>query len=230
MKYKYAVLLLLIVGIACAASAQEKQTSAPSKQDQKEVKRKEREQIEKTLTAYTVCPSNETSFVVFAAERVAKDKNESLVRPTPEGIKNISRTDSYDVLITFKDKMRFADVRPDRSKPENYVNDKQIVLENLQYYINTSKSMAVEKPAEKRFNGFETVSMFRSELIGNTLGVSLIFDDPNQMIITIYFANAVKGNQTNFKNIQEWMELRDAFLDSYTKCVVSELTTRLSGN
>lgn len=224
MLFKYFALLIFTVGLAFTISAQDTAVPVLSKQEQKDAKRKAREPIEKMLSAYTVCPSRDTPFVVFAVERVSKDKNEILVRPTPDGVKKISRTDSYDVLITFRDKMRFADVRPDRSKPENYDDDKKIVLENLQYYINTSKSMAADKPIEKRLNGFDTFSIYRSELIGNTLGVSLIFDDVNKMIGTVYFANAVKGNQANFKTTQDWVGLREAFLDSYTKCVATELS------
>lgn len=210
--------LLFLFGTTCAA-AQEPKSVELSKQEQKDAKRKQRDAIERMLTPFTVCPANGTPFVVFAVNRVAKNQNESLVRQTPDGVKKISRTDSYDVLITFTDKMRFADVRPDRSKPESYADDKKVVLENLQYDINTSKSMAVETPAEKQFNGFDTFSLYRSELIGNTPGISLIFDDANKMIVTVYFMNAVKGNQTNFRTIQEWMGLRDSFLDSYTKCL-----------
>jgi len=228
MRLKSLVLFILSAGISCSIFAQDKNTTELSKQEQKEAKRKAREPIEKMLSAYTACPAHDTPFVVFAVRRVTKDWNERLVRQTPEGVKEISRTDSYDVLITFKDTMRFADVRPDRSQPENYNNDKEVVLKNLQQAINTSKSMAVEKPAEKQFNGFETFSLYRSELIGNTLGISVIFDDANKMIVTIYFTNAVKGNQTNFKTTQEWMSLREAFLDSFTKCVETELSNRLS--
>src|SRR5207249_4718594 len=189
-----------------------------------------REGIEKMLTAYTACPANETEFVVLAVERIAKNKNQTLARDTSEGVKGVSCTDSYDVLITFKDKMRFADVRPDRSVPEKYENDRRIALDNLQYLINTGKSMALEKPLEKKYDGFTTFSVHRSELIGNTLGITLILDDADKMITTIYFANAPKINDKHFKNIQEWLTLRDKFLDSYTKCVTNKLVGDASGN
>jgi len=222
MKLKILVVLVFTFGFILSFHAQDVKLSKAEKQAQKEAKKKEREEIEKMLKVYTICPSTETEFVVFAARRVAKNKDQLLARETAEGVKGISRTDSYDVLITFKDTMRFANIRPDRSKPEEYENDKKVALENLQYYINTGKSMATEKPVEKSYNGFVTHSSYRSELIGDNLGTSLIFDDANKMITTVYFINAPKNSDgKNFKDISEWMELREKFLDSYTKCVAS---------
>jgi hypothetical protein len=224
MKVKILVVLILTAFFSISLQAQDKKLSKEEKNAQKEIKRKEREEIEKMLKVYTICPSTDAEFVISAVERIAKNREQSLARDTTEGVKAVSRTDSYDVLITFKDKMRFADVRPDRSKPEEYENDKKVALENLQYYITTGKSMATEKPVEKSYAAFTTNSLQRSELIGNTLGISLIFDDANKMITTIYFVNAPKNsNGANFKNIEEWTGQRDKFLDSYTKCVAANL-------
>lgn len=220
MKLKITAFLLFTFGFVLSLHAQDAKLPKEEKKLQKEAKKKEREDIEKMLKTYTICPSTDTEFIVSAVERVSKNREQTLARDTAEGIKGISRTDSYDVLITFKDKMRFADVRPDRSKPEEYENDKKVALENLQYYIGNGKSISTKKPVEKLYNGFNTYSFQRSELIGNNLGMSLIFDDANKMIITVYFINAPKdGAGKNFKSIDDWSGLRDEFLDSYTKCV-----------
>lgn len=226
MKLRILILMVLAFFSNLSVHSQDGKLNKEEKQAQKEAKKKEREEIEKMLKAYTVCPGTETEFVVSAVERVANNKVQTLARDTPNGVKGISRTDSYDVLITFKDKMRFADIRPDRSKPEEYENDKKIAVENLQYLINTGKSMAVEKPAEKTYNRFTTASDYRSELIGNTLGISLIFDDANKMITTVYFINAPKANGKRYANFQEWFDLRNAFLNAYTGCVDTNLRSK----
>ena len=230
MGLKLLMLLRFSVSFVLVLQAQDVKLSKQEKQEKKEANRVARDGIEKMLTAFTACPANETEFVVLAVERIAKNKNQTLARDTSEGVKGVSRTDSYDVLITFKDKMRFADVRPDRSVPEKYENDRRIALDNLQYLINTGKSMALEKPMEKKYNGFTTFSVHRSELIGNTLGITLILDEADTMITTIYFANAPKDNDKHFKNIQEWLTLRDKFLGSYAKCVTNKLVGDASGN
>src|SRR5204862_4932935 len=177
MGLKLLMLLSFSFSFVLSLQAQDVKLSKQEKQEKKEANRVARKRIEKMLTAFTACPANETEFVVLAVERIAKNKNQTLARDTSEGVKGVSRTDSYDVLITFKDKMRFADVRPDRSVPEKYENDRRIALDNLQYLINTGKSMALEKPLEKKYYGFTTFSVHRSELIGNTLGITLILDE-----------------------------------------------------
>lgn len=221
---KYLFLLICIFTFSLPIYAQKENLSKEEKRVQKELKKKEREQIERMLKTYTVCPTSETEFVVFAVRRIDKNANRTLARDTADGVKGISRTDSYDVLITFKDKMRFADVRPDRSDPNQYETDKKVALENLRYYNATGESMSSSKPVEKTYNGFLTYSIYRSELIGNQLGTSLIFDDTNKMITTVYFINAPKNSDgKNFKTIGEWSNLREKFLDSYTSCVVKNL-------
>ncbi len=216
---KYFLLLICVLTFSLTIYAQKENLSKDEKRVQKETKKNEREQIEKMLKTYTVCPTGETEFVVLAVRRVDKNTNRTLARDTAGGIKGISRTDSYDVLITFIDKMRFADVRPDRSDPNKYETDKNVALENLQYYNDTGKSMNSSKPIEKTYNGLLTYSIYRSELIGNQLGISLIFDDTNKMITTIYFINAPKNSDgKTYKTIEEWSKLRENFLDSYTSC------------
>lgn len=227
---KYLILLICIVGFSLSIHAQKENLSKEERRVQKEIKKKEREQIEKMLKTYTVCPTSETEFVVFAVRRVDKNANRTLARDTANGVKGISRTDSYDVLITFKDTMRFADVRPDRSEPKQYEADKKVALENLQYYNDSGKSMVSSKPDEKAFNDFLTYSIYRSELIGNQLGTSLIFDDANKMITTIYFINAPKNSDgKNYKTIEEWSKLREKFLDSYTSCIAKNLGENENG-
>ena len=151
---KYLLLLICVLTFSLPIYAQKENLSKDEKRVQKETKKKEREQIEQMLKTYTVCPTGETEFVVFAVRRVDKNTNRTLARDTADGVKGISRTDSYDVLITFKDKMRFADVRPDRSDPSQYETDKKVALENLQYYNDTGKSMNSSKPVEKTYSGF----------------------------------------------------------------------------
>src|SRR5437867_11520524 len=113
MRLKLLVLLSFTFSFFLSLQAQDVNLSKEEKQEKKEASRKEREGIEKMLTAYTVCPASETEFVVFDVERIAKNKNQTLARDTSERVKGVSRTDSYDVLITIKDKRRFAGVRPD---------------------------------------------------------------------------------------------------------------------
>lgn len=217
---KYLFLLMCVFTLSLPAYSQKEKLSVA----QKEARQKEREQIEKMLKTYTVCPTNETEFAILAARRIEKDVNRMLARDTTDGVKGISRTDSYDVLIGFKDKERFANLRPDRSDPAQYETDKKVALENLQYYNGTGKGMTSPKPIEKAYNDFLTYSIYRAELTGDQPGISLIFDDTNKMITTIYFINSPKkSNGKNYKTIEEWSKLQEKFFDSYTGCVTNNL-------
>lgn len=195
----------------------------------KKAEKEAREKIEKALKPYTQCALPGVLWVADV-DRVTKKKEETLSRETPTGVKEISRTDSYRVMIGFGDDygsgsaFYFANVRPDRSKPEQYLSDKQVLIENLKHVIATTASMETKEPVEKTYYGFATYNVNRSALAGATLGQSLIFDDDNKIITTIYFLNApVDLYKKYFKNFEEWKILRDKFLDSYTKCVGEEL-------
>ena len=229
------VSLLLIFGFAATSQAQDAKLSPNEKKVQKEEKKKEREAIENMLKAYTSCSfDNKDKFVIAQVERIAKDKEENLARETAEGEKGISRTDSYRVMTAFTDTPKdlfgrpyyFANIRPDRSKPTEYDNDKRVLIEYLEHLIiSGNNTITIQKPLEKNYHGFDVYSIYRSIITGNNLGVSIIFDDGNKMSTTIYFLSEPKGAKaiSHFKTFEEWMILRDKLLESYTKCVAENL-------
>ncbi len=235
-KITAACFLFIFLGCSLAGSIAA-QNGKPDKKAEKAAREKEREEIEKALKAYTVCAFTGSDLAILKTDRITKKKEESLSRQTPEGDKSISRTDSYRVMIGFLEDYGkqndpflgglvryFANVRPDRSKPEEYPNDKQVVIGNLKYFISIDKSLETQEPLEKQYNGFNTYSIYRPALTGNTLGQSLIFDDANKIITTIYFLNMpTELYGKHFKTIDEWKPLREKFLDSYTKCVDENL-------
>lgn len=231
-----ACFLFIFLGCSLAGSIAA-QNGKPDKKAEKAAREKEREEAEKALKAYTGCAFAGSELAILRTDRITKKKEESLSRQTPEGIRNVSRTDSYRVMIGFlEDDGRqndpflggsvryFANVRPDRSKPEEYPNDNQVVIGNLKYYISVDKALEIREPQEKQYNGFTTYSIYRSALTGNSLGQSLIFDDANKIITTVYFLNMpTELYGKHFKTIDEWKNLREKFLESYTKCIDENL-------
>lgn len=222
---KYCCLLVCVLFLSFPIYAQNENLSKEERRARKEIIKKEREQIEKMLKTFTVCPApGETEFVVYASRRVDKNVNRTLARETADGVKGISRTDSYEVLFTFKDAMRFANVRPDRSNPTQYEDDKKVALENLRHSNDIGKYMSSSSLVEKEYNGYLTYSTYRSQLIGNSLGIAIIFDDTNKMITTVYFINAPRDSAgKHYSSIEEWKNLKEKFLDSYTRCVAGKL-------
>lgn len=201
----------------------------------KEEKKKEREAIEKMLKAYTACRfPDKPGFVIHEVDRMAKNKEQLLARETASGYKGVSRTDSYRVMIIFTDTPRdilgrpyyFANVRPDRSKPSEYENDKKVIGEYLeQLIVLGADTVSIKKPLEESFNGFNVYSVYRSVLAGSNQGTSIVFDDANKVVTTVYFLNEPKDwlAKSHFNTVEEWMALRKAFLESYTKCVAENL-------
>jgi hypothetical protein len=219
-------LLILIFTLSFTLQSQSKE----EKKAQKEAKKLEREQIEKVLDVYKSdkCSFSNLKLSILKIDRMAKNEEEqTLVRYTTEGVKGVSRTDGYRIIFAQEtDKHLFANLRFDRSRPYSYNDDKKFSIESLEKTNNDSKNMDSPKLLEKEYNGFASYSSNRSDIVGNTIGITMIFDDKNKIIVTVYFINKppnIKDEFKLFNNIQEWKILQDKFLDSYTKCVADNL-------
>jgi hypothetical protein len=218
--------LFLSLGICFCLHAQTKE----EKKIQKENRRLEREEIERVLSIYKSekCSFSELRLSLFKVNRIAKDeKEQNLIRHTIEGVKAVSQTDGYSLLfVQEKDTHFFANVRVDRSRPSSFSFDKEISLETFAKAIKDNKFHEQSKPTEKNYNGFASFSINRSEISGPTIGTTFLFDEKNKIITTVYFINEptdVKSEFKLFTNISKWKELRDKFLNSYTKCLADNL-------
>jgi hypothetical protein len=219
-------ILFLSFGICFALQAQTKE----EKKSQKEAQKLEREEIERVLSIYKAdkCSFSELRLSLFKVDRMAKDEKEQyLVRHTSEGVKAVSRTDGYRLIFAReKDTHFYANLQVDRSRPSSFVYDKEISLEALDKINKDDKFSELSKPTEKTYNGFASFSTNRKEIMGSIIGTSLLFDEKNKIMITVYFINEPKDVKAEFKlfsNIQEWKKLRDDFLNSFTKCVADNL-------
>jgi hypothetical protein len=53
---------------------------------------------------------------------------------------------------------------------------------------------------------------------GGPIGTYVLFDDSRRMIVTVYFLNQ-RQERRRFRTIEEYRDLRDRFLESYTTCL-----------
>ncbi|OLE21631.1 MAG: hypothetical protein AUI36_34315 [Cyanobacteria bacterium 13_1_40CM_2_61_4] len=67
------------------------------------------------------------------------------------------------------------------------------------------------------YDGFEGYAINRKSIMGNTLGIAILFSDSNYQIVTIYFLNQ-NPKKRKFQTIEEWRTLRDKLLNRYTGC------------
>lgn len=172
------------------------------------------------LKPYTFCTFGD-GLKVTKFERLPKGEIYSRGVQTAAGEKEITRIDSYRILVAYPKTDAFANIRPEKSRPDAYRQDKQNAIEELKHLISTGKEMESSEPIKATYNGFESYGLNRRTLeIGSTVGVYVLFNDTDQTITTIYFFNA-KPKKRKFQTIEEWKILKENFLNAYTRCISS---------
>jgi hypothetical protein len=93
-----------------------------------------------------------------------------------------------------------------------YIQEKTILISNFEYLLHSDElaERALNLPTA---NGFDIRGFNHKNLLGDTLGVYLLFDDKTHVEVTLYFAN------NRFKSIAAYETSRDSFLADYTRCV-----------
>jgi len=172
--------------------------------------------------AYTKCTFSD-GLRISKIDRITKNKPEQLAREIAKGdVQPISRTDSYRVMVDYDKPDYFANIRPDHSDPARYAQDKEILIKWLTYVNTLGRLMDSRYPKETYYNGFEAYVINRGEVVGNTMGTALLFDDKNSIVTSIYFLNQ-REQYRNFKTIGEWRVLSERFLTTYSGCVKANL-------
>ena len=218
---KLILTILLASAMFFGADAQDKKTEKEIKKAQKETQKKEREAIERTLKAYTVCAFDD-GLRISRVDRMTKNKVQELGREVAkEDYQGVSRTDSYRVMVDYKKPNYFANIRPDRSSPEKYKTDKEVLIKWNNYRAALINPNAGE-PEKSLFNEFEVYSLNKELIRGDEIGTSLLFDDTNSIVVSVYFLNQ-RSEHRNFQTIEEWKVLRDKFLKTYTGCIRENL-------
>lgn len=200
LKRKVLAVASLIISLACTSYAQ--RTS-----DQPDI-----------LKPYTVCEFDD-GLKIVKFERLPKREIYSRGVKTADGEKEVTRIDSYRMLAAYPKTDAFANIRPEKSRPDKYVQDKKNAIEELRYLISTGKEIESTEPIKANYNGFESYGFNRRTLeIGNTVGVYVLFNDADQTITTIYLFNA-NPKKRKFQTIEEWRTLKENFLNNYTRCI-----------
>jgi hypothetical protein len=210
----------------------------------KEALKKEGVAIEQVLKAYTVCKFDD-GLRISQVDRIQKDKIKYLVRQTAKGItdkslttgksedrifladngdllEGVSRTDGYRVMLDYDQPDYFANLRADRSIPEGFSEDKEILLRWLNFLNSARVDSETKSVQEAVYNGIKVYSINRTTIEKEEIATSLFFDDANKIYVTIYFLTQ-RPQFRNFKTIEEWKILRDKFLEKYTSCVKENL-------
>ena len=171
---------------------------------------------DESLKPYTTCQF-EDGLKVVQVDRLPEHIT-FRTENTSNGEKQISLADGYRVMVAYPKTDFFANIKAEKSNPTKYTTDKETAIEALKFAATTSKELESQEPVKVSYNGFEGYAINRKSIVGNTLGITILFLDPDQHIVTIYFLNQ-SPKKRKFQTIEEWRTLRDNFLDRYSACV-----------
>jgi hypothetical protein len=113
----------------------------------------------------------------------------------------------------------YANVKAEVLPAAEYPQLKQSLLDNLQHLAHGN---TVNTTLRSPMNGFEVHGLDRDKLEGGVLGIYLLFDTTAHVVTTIYMLNQ-EPQSRKFQTIDEYRNLRDRFLASYTGCIRSNL-------
>jgi len=188
------------------------------------------------LKAFTKC-SSQADLKVKEVTRRPKSTEKHRYVLTASGKAKVSVIDGYRVMFGYRDlPYYFANVKLEQSEPSSYAQDKEKVVSELKYLSSTKQATGNIFSDKTMLNGFEHYGLDRDTLdVGLTVGTHLLLYDPGHLVITVYFLNqddrrgagSTAGNVRRFKNLDEYHQLKDDFLNRYSECLQKIAETRV---
>jgi len=174
------------------------------------------------LKPYTTCKVSGGLKIKEVTRRNATDNYREV--STDKGKQRVSVVAGYRVMFAYPDlTYYFANVKIEQSDPASYAADKEILVNQLKYYSSIKEAHPMIFEDKKMLNDFEHYGMDRDKIdVGDQVGIHILFYDPAQLVVTIYFLNQSKAaffNNRRYEDIKQYRELRDDFLNSYSECL-----------
>lgn len=175
-----------------------------------------------SLKPFTTCELDNKLRIV-QVDRLPKNVKSRTVT-TSKGDQAISLADGYRVMVAYNDDRDwFANIKAEKSVTTEYERDKEAVIENLKWAASTSKELESQEPIKISFGEYEGYGTSKRTLVGDMLGIYVLFSDVNHTITTFYFINQ-NPKRKRFQTVEEWRVLRDEFLKTYTTCLKNNRT------
>ncbi|HEY6242933.1 MAG TPA: hypothetical protein VIX17_03240 [Pyrinomonadaceae bacterium] len=174
------------------------------------------------LKPYTTCKVSGGLKIKEVTRRNATDNYREV--STDKGKQRVSVVAGYRVMFAYPDlTYYFANVKIEQSDPASYAADKEILVNQLKYYSSIKEAHPMIFEDKKMLNDFEHYGMDRDKIdVGDQVGIHILFYDPAQLVVTIYFLNQSKAaffNNRRYEDIKQYRELRDDLLNSYSECL-----------
>jgi hypothetical protein len=175
------------------------------------------------LKPYTKCNAEGGMKIREVDRRPAKADPFREVK-TEKGTEKVSVLDGYRVMFAFPNlPYYYANVKIEQSAADSYEQDKTILVNQLKLYTTTKELTKMIFSDKATLNGFEHYGLDRDKIdIGGSIGTHILFYDSDHLVVSIYFLNQSKAvffNDRRFETIEEYRELRDKFLNSYSQCL-----------
>jgi hypothetical protein len=137
---------------------------------------------------------------------------------TADGERRVSMTDGYRVLLAYPGTDYFANVKVERSAPEEYVSDKAVIVAGLEQLAPTG-GPGRGTVVHRHLRGLDMVSLDNTSInVRGPISMYVLFNDSTQTVATVYFLNQ-RADRRRFQTFEEYAALRDTFLEEYTKCI-----------
>ena len=174
------------------------------------------------LKSYTTCKVPGDLKIREVTRRNATDNYREIT--ADKGKQKVSVVAGYRVMFAYPDlPYYFANVKIEQSAPDSYAADKEILVNQLKYYSTIKEAHPMIFDDKKMLNDFEHYGIDRDKIdVGAQVGVHILFYDPANLVVTIYFLNQSKAaffNNRRYEDIKQYRELRDDFLNSYSECL-----------
>jgi len=198
--------LLLGLGLVLAAGCQREDRGASGVRE-----------ASNGLEPYTKCEFG-AGLVAVSVDRLPGTgvRHRSVV--TAEGERRVSMMDGYRVLLAYPGTEYFANVKVERSAPDEYVSDRGVIVAGLEHLAATG-GPAKGTVEHRHLRGFDMVCLNNSTInVPGPISMYVLFNDSTQTVVTVYFLNQ-RAEQRRFQTFEEYAALRDAFLEDYTKCI-----------
>ncbi len=132
--------------------------------------------------------------------------------------RRVSVVHGYRVMYAYPSTDFFANLKAEQSDPAKYGEDKATLKLSLSEIGRAEGSADVK---EFKVEGVMGQTLTKRALTGSTVGITQIFFDKDSVIVTIYFLNQTP-NKRKFKTYEEFVSLRDKFIEGYAECVANK--------
>jgi len=180
------------------------------------------------LKPYTACKVGDELKIKEITRRNSRESFREVTMGDDK--QKVSVVDGYRVMFAYPDlPYYFANVKIEQSSAESYEKDKEVLVNQLKYFTTIKETTRIIFSDKVVLNGFDHYGIDRDKIdVGGSVGTHILFNDQKHLVITIYFLNqskAVFANNRRFESINEYHELKDQFLSSYSQCLKSLIDT-----